>query len=352
MPRKTKEVEPKSPAQLVNMLNKKFGPGTVTTGSDPSLNIIRLPTGVLSVDYLTQGGFARGRHHELYGSANVGKTALTYYFIAESQRVGLNCAFFDVERTYDPVFAESLGVDTKKLSFKRQDLHGNELINIMEVMLRSGVYDVIVLDSIAALLPKAEADKDMEAGSYGTQQAKLMSAALRRLTAANKDTVLVYINQTRDNIGSVFAAQQMTSGGRAMGFYAGMRIELVRTQNIKRKGLAIDPATGKEVTKDIVVGHRVLLKVNKNKTGGVSPSSQGTFVFDYELEGIDPIEDMLYIGRDTGWIHTSGDTWWLEGFEEEKKNGRTRFKKWLASDQEAQETLLEWINNIDWSEDA
>ena len=353
MPAAKKKAEtPTTPAQLRAMVNKRFGAGTVMMGNDPSLEIVRLPTGILSLDLLTQGGFARNRHHELFGSANVGKTYVAYRTMGETQRNGGRCAFFDVEKTFDPKFAAKAGVDIGQLEYVRQNSHGNRLIDVMETYLRSGFYDVIWLDSIAALLPKGELEKDMEAGSYGTEQAKMMSAALRRLTAANATTMLGYINQTRDSIGSIFAAASRTSGGRAMGFYAGMRLELIRTENIKRTGSQINVGTGEESSTQVVRGHRVVVKVKKNKTGGAAPEEQTTFVFDYERQGIDPIEDLIYCGRYLGWIHKRGDYWWLDEHEDEKKNGRARFKKWLKDNPEISSQLEDEIRNVQWEEDS
>lgn len=350
MPKK-KEEAPTTPKQLQAMINKRFGEGTVVMGSDPSLAVERIPTGILSLDLLTKGGFARNRHHELYGSANVGKTFTTFKHIAKAQSLGFNCAFFDVEKTFDPKFASVAGVDVGTLEYVAQRVHGNQLIDIMEAYLRAGMHDVIVLDSIAALLPKGELEKDMEAGSYGTEQAKMMSAALRRLTAANKNTVLVYINQTRDSIGSVFAGGTRTSGGRAMGFYAGMRLEFVRMESIKGKGSIIKPGNYDDAEADVVTGHRVLVKIKKNKTGGGTPESSTSFVFDYTTDGIDHFEELIYCGRLLGWVHKQGDYFWLDEHEDEKKHTRARFKKWLIDNPEISEKLQFWIENVDLSDE-
>lgn len=332
-------------------MNKRFGAGTIIMGNDPSLEIVRIPTGILSIDLLTWGGFARNRHHELFGTANVGKTALAYHNIGAAQKLGYRCAFYDVEKTYDERFARKQGVDTGELEYIPQKVHGNKLIDIMETHLRSGFFDVIWLDSIAALLPKGELEKDMEAGSYGTEQAKMMSAALRRLTAANSKTMLGYINQTRDSIGSIFAAAQRTSGGRAMGFYAGMRLELIRTENITRQENVINTSTYDDAKGKVVTGHRVVARIKKNKTGGGRPESQTTFVFDYDTQTVDHIEDLFYCGRELGWIHKRGDYFWLDDYEDQRKNGRARFKKWLGDNPEIAEELAEYIRNVDLEEE-
>lgn len=348
-PRKSSSAvaEPTTPKQLRDAMNKRFGAGTIMMGNDPSLEITRIRTGILAVDLHLHGGFPRNRHVELFGSANVGKTLLTYYIIAMAQRLGLRCAFIDVEKTYDPKFAAWVGVNIDELEYVPQQKHGNKLIDIMQTYLMSGMYDILVLDSIAALLPKGEFEKDMEAGSYGTEQAKMMSGALRRLTACNKGTMIIYINQTRDSVGSIFAAATRTSGGRAMGFYAGMRLELIRTENIKRKRREIDPKTYEERSVDVTVGHRVVVRVKKNKTGGAYPESSTTFVVDYRQKKIDRLEDLFYCGRELGWITKSGDYFALDGYEDQRKHGRARFKKWLKDNPDIADELEEWIVNVD-----
>ena len=311
--------------------------------SDPSLEITRLPTGILSLDCRLGGGFPRGRHVEIYGGFNVGKTYTTFKLIATSQTAGLRCAFFDVEGTFDPVFAEHAGVNLEELEFPLHGQNANRLVSIMESLLYSELYDVIVLDSIASLLPKAEQETTMEEGSYGTHQARLMSAALRRLTTANKRTVLVYINQTRENIGVMFGKRTITSGGRAMAFYAGLRLELVRTEAIKRKARQVDHKSNKEKQVDIVKGHRVLVRVEKDKTGGARPFAETTFVFDYDLGGVDPVEDLMYLGREYGLITLSGNKWTLEGYEDEAQPSRVKFKRWLRKNRVVQEEVTELV---------
>lgn len=331
----------------VQAVNERW-PGALIKASDPSLRIEHLPTGILSIDCII-GGFARGRHIEIYGGYNVGKTFTTYRFIATSQASGLRCAFLDVEGTFDPAFAEHAGVDLEALEFPGSEEegrpNGNRLVNIMEALLRSEEYDVVVLDSIAALLPKAEEEMDMESGTMGTHQARLMSAALRRLTAANRNTVCVYINQTRESIGSVFAKRAVTSGGRAMGFYAGTRLEMVRTETIKRAAKTIDHKTSKEKAGEVVKGHRVLVRVEKDKTGKVKQSAETTFVFDYDASDIDPIEDLVYLGRRFGLVKVSGDSWCVIDYEDEKSSGRKRFVKWLRRNRAVAEELEERIRH-------
>lgn len=355
------EAQAMTAADMMAMINGRKGwEGTVVLGSDPSLKIQRIPTGIFAFDILIGGGFARDRHFELYGPPGVGKTSVVYRAIAKAQRMFPDelCAFCDVESTFDPDFAAALGVNLKKLVLHKQK-HGNRVIDFMELLTRSRTYSIVAMDSIAALLPLAEVDADMEAGSYGTAQAKLMSAALRRLTAANSHTALIYINQQRENIGGgPFGKKFTTSGGRAMGFYAGTRVEMIRTESIKVKAKSITASSGVEGDKDRVVGHRILAKIEKDKTGGATMADQTSMVFDYRLGdkgNFDHIEDLMYLGRVTGIVHKSGNSWWIEGYEDEKQASRGKFKNWLrkhkAIAQELQEDIEEHLANTRVAED-
>jgi recombination protein RecA len=320
-----------TPAQLRAALVKRWGAGAVRMASDPSLQITRLPTGILSLDMGLSGGVARGRYTEIYGSYSVGKTLVANKLIAETQLGGGRCAYYDAENAFDPRFAAALGVDLEELEFQDQREHGNKVIDHMEALLRSGLYDVIVLDSIAALLPKAEQESDMEAASMGMEQAKMMSKALRKLTAANQKTALVFINQTRQAVGaSAFAKQSVTSGGKAMGFYAGTRLELVRTENIKEPGQVINMTNGDVVKKDLPGGHRVLVRVEKDKTSSAMQNAETTFVYRYKKMEVDRVEDLVYLGRVTGLVHKKGTSWWVDDYEDEMvSNGRPGIKKYL-----------------------
>lgn len=340
-------VQDLTPEALMAAINKKYGAGTMKLGSDPSLEIERIPTGVLSVDYLLGGGVPRGRHVELFGSAGIGKTTLVYRTIAAVQAAGGRAAYIDVEKTFDPEFAAHLGVDLEALALHRQ-INANRVVDFVETLLRSEMYDVIGVDSIAALTPKIEIESDMETtGSMGMEQAKLMSKALRKLTTANERTVIMWINQTRDSVGGVFAKKNVTSGGRAMGFYAGIRIEMVRTETLKRKGKVVNPKNLAETDSDVAWGHRVLLRVEKDKTGSANPYDQTSFVFSYDQANIDHLEDLVYVGRVAGLIHKSGsdrsEKWWVDGYEDEKQSGRTRFRKWLRKNRAVAEELEERI---------
>lgn len=320
---------------LLKAVNKKYGEGTIGYASDPSLRITRVPSGIMPLDYILNGGWARGRHAELYGSFSVGKTLTTLLTIATAQEMGLKCAFFDAEKSFDPVFAEHLGVDLNKLVFPlRKRRTGEEIVNIMEALLYASDFDVMVLDSIASLLPKKEQEEVIEKESYGTYQARLMSKALRKLTTANQDTVLIYINQLRDSIGSMFA-QSVTSGGRAMSFYAGTRVEFSKAEDIKETRTMLDARTIKTTSKQVKLGHRILVRLAKDKTGA-QPWDEASFVFNYETQKIDHEEELLYLGRRMGLVKSSGgasgpETLWVASNPSKKSKGRKNFKKYLAS---------------------
>lgn len=331
---RTEELDPKA---LTKLINDRFGDGTLRKGSDPYFKIDRIPTGILSLDYMLGGGFPRGRHVECYGGYSVGKTLMSYMTIAQAQKMGLACAFVDAEKTFDPEFASHLGVNVEELSVHHQE-SGNRVIDLMETLLRAGNYGVIVLDSIASLLPKSEKEQDMERGSYGTAQAKLMSAALRRLTAANQSTVLMYINQLRDNIGVMFGPKSTTSGGRAMAFYASVRLEMTKTERIKKKSMVIDHKTGDEKEQEILVGHRVLVRLDKDKSGNMSGDTT-SFVFRYDSTQVDRVEDLILLGRTSGLISKKGTRWSLEGYEDESQASRAKFHRWMGKNVAVQEEL-------------
>lgn len=325
---------------LVSAAEKRWGKGVIVLGSDPRWEIQRIPCGVESVDDLLGGGFPRNRYTEIYGNFGIGKTYLAHRLIANAQALGGKCAFIAAEG-FDSGFARMAGVDLRKLKVHPQR-SGHRCVDVMELMLRSGEYDVIALDSTASLVPQSEVESSMEAADMGTAQAKMMSKALRKLTVANRNTALIFINQLREAIGTVFGNRDITPGGRAMGFYAGIRLELVRIETLKKTTKVVDLKTGADKVDKIVTGHRVLMRVSKDKTGG-RPYATGTFVFSYAKGGIDPIEDLLYLGRKYGVVSKATSHWWVDGYEDEAADSRGRFKAWLRRNAAVQEDLLEMI---------
>ena len=237
----------------MSQIEKQFGKGSVMKlGEFKAMEVEAIPTGALSLDIaLGIGGVPRGRIIEVFGPESSGKTTLALHIIAEAQKMGGEAAFIDAEHALDPVYAKKLGVDVDNLIVSQPDT-GEQALEITEALVRSGALDVIVVDSVAALVPKAEIDGDMGDSHMGLQ-ARLMSQALRKLAGAiNKSkTVLIFINQLREKIGVMFGNPETTTGGRALKFYASVRMDIRKIENIKQDGQ--------------VMGNRVRVKVIKNK---------------------------------------------------------------------------------------
>ena len=237
----------------MSQIEKQFGKGSVMKlGEFKAMEVEAIPTGALSLDIaLGIGGVPRGRIIEVFGPESSGKTTLALHVIAEAQKMGGEAAFIDAEHALDPVYARKLGLDIDNLIVSQPDT-GEQALEITEALVRSGALDVIVVDSVAALVPKAEIDGDMGDSHMGLQ-ARLMSQALRKLAGAiNKSkTVLIFINQLREKIGVMFGNPETTTGGRALKFYASVRMDIRKIENIKQDGQ--------------VMGNRVRVKVIKNK---------------------------------------------------------------------------------------
>lgn len=353
---KKAQVEDLDPEAFVAAVNKHFGAGTMMLASDDSLKIRRMSTGSLAIDNLLEGGIVRGRHVEVYGSSQVAKTTFGLKCLVEAQRSGGRGAYVDTERTFNPHFAQHLGMNLPDLAYHQQQT-GPRCIDFIEALLRSDLYDVIVVDSIAALVPVEDLESDMEKSSYGMQQAKMMSKALRKLTAVNTGrTAVIWINQTRESINAAqFGPKSITSGGRAMGFYASTRLEFVVTETLVRKEPVVDQKTGEIKDRERTpYARRVMVKAVKEKTGA-RPLSETTVVFDFDLRDFDPIEDLLFIGREFGFVHKSGQSWWVDDYPKKKKSGRKNFIRFLREDPKGVEIAAElegWIrDNIGSEED-
>lgn len=275
-------------------IQSKFGEGAIMKlGEAPRIDVEVIPTSSISLDLaLGVGGVPRGRIVEIFGPESSGKTTLALHIVASAQKRGGKAAFIDAEHALDPEYAKRIGVDLKELFISQPD-NGEEALNIMEQLVRSGSLDVIVVDSVAALTPRAEIEGEMGAQHIGLQ-ARLMSQALRKITAiaAKTKTVIVFINQIRMQVGIMFGNPETTPGGRALKFYASVRLDIRRTAQVK-KG-------------DEIIGSRVKVKVVKNKVA--PPFREAEFDIIYN-EGISKEADLINTGVKFGIINRSGNSY-------------------------------------------
>ena len=306
----------------MDKLEKSYGKGIVMKLSDdPVMDVPALPTGSLTLDIaLGVGGVPRGRIVEIYGPESSGKTTLAMHMIAEAQKAGSLAAFIDAEHAFDRVYAEKLGIDTENLYVSQPD-YGEQALEITEYLIRSGAIDIIVIDSVAALTPKAEIEGEMGESKMGLQ-ARLMSQALRKLTAAISKTncICIFINQLREKIGVMFGNPETTTGGNALKFYASVRLDIRRQAQIK------------EGTESI--GNRVKVTVRKNK---VSPPFR---IAEFDImfgKGISHAGEVLDLGVELDIIQKAGS--WFSYNGDKLGQGRDRVKDTLGSNPELMEEI-------------
>ena len=296
----------------MSQIEKQFGKGSVMKlGEYKAMEVEAIPTGALSLDIaLGIGGVPRGRIIEVFGPESSGKTTLALHIIAEAQKRGGEAAFIDAEHALDPVYARKLGVDIDNLIVSQPDT-GEQALEITEALVRSGALDVIVVDSVAALVPKAEIDGDMGDSHMGLQ-ARLMSQALRKLAGAiNKSkTVLIFINQLREKIGVMFGNPETTTGGRALKFYASVRMDIRKTEMMKQDGQ--------------VIGNRVRVKVIKNKVA--PPFREAEFDVLYG-KGISKVGNILDMAVNLDIVEKSGA--WFSYNGQRISQGRENAKRYL-----------------------
>ena len=296
-------------------IQKQFGKGAIMKlGDDNALTDIQaISTGSITLDVATGiGGVPRGRIIEIYGPESSGKTTLTLHIIAEAQKTGGKAAFIDAEHALDPEYAKHLGVDINELLVSQPDT-GEQALEICEMLVRSGALDVIVIDSVAALVPKAEIQGEMGDSHVGLQ-ARLMSQALRKLAGAiNKSkTAVIFINQLREKVGVMFGNPETTTGGRALKFYSTMRMDVRRIESIK--------------SGDSVLGNRTRVKIVKNKVA--PPFKQAEFDIMYG-EGISKAGDILDCAVENGVVEKAGSWYSFDG--ERIGQGRENVKTYLQS---------------------
>jgi len=313
----TSEGRDKALETTVAQIKRRFGDGAIMKlGDSTSLNVEAIPTGCLALDMaLGIGGIPRGRITEIYGPESSGKTTLCQHIIAECQKMGGVAAFVDVEHALDPTYAERCGVNISDLYISQPDT-GEQALEITEALVRSGAVDVIVIDSVAALVPQAEIEGDMGDSHMGLQ-ARLMSQALRKLTGAIKrsNTAVVFTNQLRMKIGVMFGNPETTSGGNALKFYAAVRLDMRRLEAIKQGG--------------DVVGNRVRVRVKKNKVAPPFKMAELDIMFDH---GISKEGSILDVGVESGIIEKRGSFY---SFGETRLGqGRENTKKFLEENPE------------------
>ena len=301
----------------LSQIDKQFGKGSAMKfGQRPVENIQVIPSGSLTVDTaLGVGGYPRGRIIEIFGPESSGKTTLTLHAIAEAQKMGLTCAFIDAEHAFDPTYAQALGIDLEEMIISQPSC-GEEGLEIADTLVRSGAVDLIVIDSVAALVPKVELDGNMEDNQMGLQ-ARLMSKALRKLTGSISKTnsTVIFINQIRMKIGIMFGSPETTTGGNALKFYASVRLDIRRTGSIKNK--------------DEIIGNETVVKVVKNKVA--PPFRTAKFEICYG-EGVSKLGEIIDLGVEYDIIEKSGS--WYSYNSQRIGQGKENIKEFLKTNKE------------------
>jgi recombination protein RecA len=314
---------------LLEELKKEFGEGSIMTlETIPKVDVEVISTGSPSLDLaLGVGGLPRGRIIEIYGPESSGKTTLALSVAAEVQKAGGQVAFIDTEHALDPDYAKRIGVNVEKLVISQPD-SGEDALNIVEKLIRSGLFDLIIVDSVAALVPRAELEGEVGDQFIGLQ-ARMMSQALRKLTGiiSKTRTVLIFINQTRAMIGGMVPGQETTPGGKALKFYASVRIELKRVSQIKK---------GEEI-----IGSKIKAKIVKNKVAPPFKTAEFDIYYD---EGISYEADLINLGERLGVIKKAGNSYFFE--ETKLGNSFQSAREFLKQNPEISKKIFEKIKSI------
>lgn len=315
-------------AEALKQIEKNFGKGSVMKlGERPPVDVDVIPSGSLLIDNaLGVGGYPKGRIIEIYGPESSGKTTLALHAIAEAQKKGGTAAFVDAEHSIDPIYARNLGVKIDELILSQPD-SGEQALEIVEMLAASGGVDIIVVDSVAALVPQAELDGAMGDNSVGLQ-ARLLSKAMRKLagTLNMNGCTVIFINQLREKVGVIYGNPETTTGGRALKFYASVRIDIRRAEAIKEGST--------------IVGNTVNVKIVKNK---VSPPFRNCSIDIIYGKGIAKTAEILDLASQRGLLQRSGS--WYEYNGERFANGREAGKKYLEEHPELAEELVQKLNN-------
>jgi len=306
-------------------IEKEYGKGAVMKLGDKgtTMDVETIPTGALSLDLaLGLGGVPKGRVIEIYGPESSGKTTVTLHMVAEVQKRGGIAGFIDAEHALDPAYAKKIGVDIDNLYISQPD-NGEQALEITETMVRSGAVDIVVIDSVAALVPKAEIDGDMGASHVGLQ-ARLMSQALRKLTAiiSKSNCIVIFINQLREKVGVMFGSPETTTGGRALKFYSSIRLDIRKIETLKAGGE--------------IVGNRARIKVVKNKIAPPFKEAEFDIMFG---QGISKEGDVLDLAANIGIINKSGA--WYSYADAKIGQGRENTKTYLRENP----SVLEEVEN-------
>ncbi len=320
---KTKAVE-----TAISQIEKQFGRGSIMKLGDDSMRVEAetIPTGAIALDYsLGIGGMPRGRIVELFGPESSGKTTLALSIVAEAQRLGGYAAYIDAEHALDAAYSRKMGVDVDNLLISQPDC-GEDALEITDTLIRSGAIDVIVIDSVAALVPRAELDGEMGDSHVGLQ-ARLMSQALRKLTGniARSRTCVIFINQIRQKIGVMFGNPETTSGGNALKFYASMRLDIRRVASLKDR--------------DEIIGMRARVKVVKNKLA--APFKTAEFDIMFDGSGISTEGDAIDLGSDLGIVEKTGTWFSFDGSR--LGQGRENVRVFLRDHQDVLDRIVERI---------